>query len=280
MKEKYLIQTVLGCAYAGTGNVLKVQEFLKTCNESLEEADCEHQVASLLGVALIGLGEEIGNEMIIRILNHIMQFCEVHVKRAVPLVYAILHLSNPKLPIMDILNKLAYEEDSELSLRAIFALGLIGAGSNNSRLAGLLRNISIYYDGDDNFVNHTYMIKLAQGILHMGKGMVTVQPSYSDKFLFSKVSLAGIITIIHSAMDMKNILTDKYSFLLYYLSLSMYPRMAFIVDENLKNMPVNVRVGQALDVVGQAGVPKKITGFQTHCSPVVIGFGERFHLRN
>jgi 26S proteasome regulatory subunit N1 len=29
-------------------------------------------------------------------------------------------------------------------------------------------------------------------------------------------------------------------------------------------MPLNLRVGQAVDVVGQAGKPKKITGFQTH----------------
>jgi 26S proteasome regulatory subunit N1 len=43
-------------------------------------------------------------------------------------------------------------------------------------------------------------------------------------------------------------------------------------------MPLNVRVGQAVDVVGQAGKPKKITGFQTHTSPVLIGNGERAEL--
>lgn len=43
-------------------------------------------------------------------------------------------------------------------------------------------------------------------------------------------------------------------------------------------MPLNVRVGQAVDVVGQSGKPKKITGFQTHTSPVLIGNGERAEL--
>ncbi len=43
-------------------------------------------------------------------------------------------------------------------------------------------------------------------------------------------------------------------------------------------MPLNVRVGQAVDVVGKAGKPKKITGFQTHTSPVLIGNGERAEL--
>lgn len=43
-------------------------------------------------------------------------------------------------------------------------------------------------------------------------------------------------------------------------------------------MKVSVRVGQAVDVVGQAGKPKKITGFQTHETPVLIQFGERGEL--
>jgi 26S proteasome regulatory subunit N1 len=38
-------------------------------------------------------------------------------------------------------------------------------------------------------------------------------------------------------------------------------------------MKVSVRVGQAVDVVGQAGKPKKITGFQTHETPVLIQYG-------
>jgi 26S proteasome regulatory subunit N1 len=49
-------------------------------------------------------------------------------------------------------------------------------------------------------------------------------------------------------------------------------------DENLKPLPVSVRVGQAVDVVGQAGHPKTITGFQTHTTPVLVGHGERAEL--
>ena len=39
-----------------------------------------------------------------------------------------------------------------------------------------------------------------------------------------------------------------------------------------------MRVGQAVDTVGQAGKPRTITGFQTHTSPVLIGQGERAEL--
>ena len=47
------------------------------------------------------------------------------------------------------------------------------------------------------------------------------------------------------------------------------------MDEDLKPTPVQVRVGQAVDVVAQAGQPKRITGFQTHNTPVLIGNNER-----
>ena len=43
-------------------------------------------------------------------------------------------------------------------------------------------------------------------------------------------------------------------------------------------MAWQVRVGQAVDVVGQAGKPKTITGFQTHTTPVLLGVGDRAEL--
>lgn len=48
---------------------------------------------------------------------------------------------------MDLLNKLAYDSDQEVSMSSIFALGLIGAGTNNSKLAGNLRYLAQYYSG-------------------------------------------------------------------------------------------------------------------------------------
>jgi len=65
----------------------------------------------------------------------------------------------------------------------------------------------------------------------MGKGLLSIQPYYSDKLLFSKVGMAGIIIFMHSALDVKNILCGKYHFMHFYLALSMYPRMFFTVDE-------------------------------------------------
>lgn len=54
--------------------------------------------------------------------------------------------------------------------------------------------------------------------------------------------------------------------------------MLITLDEKLKPLPVPVRVGQAVDVVGQAGRPKTITGFQTHTTPVILATGDRAEL--
>ncbi|GMF62779.1 unnamed protein product [[Candida] boidinii] len=54
--------------------------------------------------------------------------------------------------------------------------------------------------------------------------------------------------------------------------------MLVTVDEELQPIKVNVRVGQAVDVVGQAGKPKTITGWVTHSTPVLLSHGERAEL--
>jgi 26S proteasome regulatory subunit N1 len=64
----------------------------------------------------------------------------------------------------------------------------------------------------------------------------------------------------------------------YYLFVAAQPRMLMTVDEEGKPLPISVRVGQAVDVVGQAGKPKTITGFQTHTTPVLLSTGDRAEL--
>ena len=66
--------------------------------------------------------------------------------------------------------------------------------------------------------------------------------------------------------------------MLYNLSMAMYPRMAITLDEELNVLKTTVRVGQAVDVVGQAGKPRTISGFQTHETPVRMANNERAEL--
>ena len=77
---------------------------------------------------------------------------------------------------------------------------------------------------------------------------------------------------------MKTFIVGKYHYFLFYLTLSIYPRMLIALNEELEPVVTQVRVGNAVDTVGQAGKPKRITGFQTHDTPVLIGQSERAEL--
>ena len=266
------------CAYAGSGNVLKVQKMLHLCAEHKEnDKESVHQVAAVIGVALIAFGEDIGQEMCLRTMNHLMQYGEPVIKRTVPLAMGLLRISNPDVAVTDLLTKLAYDQDAETAMSAIFALGLVGAGTNNSKLANNLRLIASYYQGNTT-ADQLFVTRIAQGLVHMGKGLLGLNPAHSDKFLFSNVSLAGLLTTIMAATDMKTFFCGKYHYFLFYLTLSIYPRMLITLNEDLTPCQTQVRVGVAVDTVGQAGKPKRITGFQTHDTPVLIGQAERAEL--
>ena len=47
----------------------------------------------------------------------------------------LLRISNPEVQVMDLLTKLSYDTDVNVSMSSIFALGLIAAGTNNARVA-------------------------------------------------------------------------------------------------------------------------------------------------
>ncbi|KAL5127318.1 26S proteasome non-ATPase regulatory subunit 2 A [Glycine soja] len=84
--------------------------------------------------------------------------------------------------------------------------------------------------------------------------------------------------MLHACFDIKAIMLGKYHYVLYFLILAMQPRMMWIVDENIKPLSLSVCVGQAVNVVGQAGHPKTITGFQTHYTPVLLSAGDKAKL--
>eukprot|EP00794_Sanderia_malayensis_P017065 gene17065-18785_t len=289
------------CAYAGTGNVLKVQNLLHTCSEHFEadkdkedkgkdtkdkddkkdkkdegkEPDGSHQGVAVLGIAALAMGEDIGMEMSLRSFNHLLQYGEPVIRRAVPLALGLLSASNPRLSIIDTLSKLSHDHDLEVAYNSIFAMGIVGAGSNNARLAGMLRQLALYYHKD---ANSLFMVRIAQGLVHLGKGTLTVSPYQYDRTFMSPVAVGGLLATLVSFLDVKQTILGKSHYLLYFLVSAMQPRMLVTFNEKLESLPVSVRVGQAVDVVGQAGKPKTITGFQTHTTPVLLAHGERAEL--
>merc|ERR1719159_2218093 len=272
---KYTKLTVEGLAFSHSGDVLHVQKMLHACTEHLEEAEAFHQAAAVIGLALISFGEDVGTEMSCRALDHILQYGELTLRRAVPLALGLLHISNPKVTVIDTLSKLSHDADQDTALGAIFSMGLMGAGTNNARLAGLFRQLAAYYAKDSNSL---FMVRIAQGLLYMGKGLMTINPFFSDRFLIDPIAFGSLAVLAHAVLHLKNTILGKSHYLLFNIVPAMRPRWLITVDEDLKEVKVPVRVGQAVDITGLAGKPKQITGFQTRTTPVLLNVGDRAEL--
>ena len=105
--------------------------------------------------------------MSFRTFGHLLRYGEPSVRRAVPLAIAMTSVSNPQLHIVDTLSKFSHDSDGEVAYNSILAMGLVGAGTNNARLAQMLRQLAVYYQKD---ANALFMVRQAQGFVHLGKG--------------------------------------------------------------------------------------------------------------
>lgn len=270
------------CAWAGTGAVLKIQEMLHICNDHIEDKDENKgeqlvQSYAVLGLSLIAMGEDVGQDMILRQFGHLMHYGEANIRKAVPLAMGLVSPSNPQMKIYDTLSRYSHDNDNDVAINAIFAMGLVGAGTNNARLAQLLRSLASYYHRDQNSL---FMVRIAQGLLHMGKGTMSLNPFHTDRQVLSRVAAAGLLTVLVSLIDAKQFILAEAHYMLYFLVTAMFPRFLVTLNEDLEPVTVNVRVGQAVDVVGQAGRPKTITGWQTQSTPVLLAHGERAELED
>lgn len=239
------------CSYAGTGNVLKIQQMLHSCADHLgvdekdddeeggegedgesgaaaaaaatgstpaanatttatSEADKEkekekekenndlHQAFSVMGIALVAMGEDVGSEMTLRHMSHLMHYGEPVIRRSVPLALALLHPSDPSMPILDTLSKYSHDNDLDVAINSILAMGLVGAGTNNARLAQMLRQLAGYYYKEQDCL---FMVRIAQGLVHMGKGTIGINPYHTDRQLMSRTAVAGLLATLVSFTD-------------------------------------------------------------------------------
>ena len=270
------------CAFAGTGDVLKVQAMLSWIGQRNDEAGEEgnawmedHQAAAVIGIAMVALGEDVGVEMAQRALDRILQYGEPGVRRGVPLALALLSTSKPDLTVTDALGRLAHDPHEGVSHAACLALGLVAAGTNNARVANQLRQLSSYYYKEPGAL---FMVRCAQGLVHLGKGLLTLQPLQCERSALRLPALAGLVTVAMACLDAKDTVLGRHACLLYCLVPAMEPRMLMTLDGEGAPVSVAVRVGEAIDTVAQAGRPKTITGFQTHTTPVLLATGERAEL--
>ncbi|AET41512.1 proteasome regulatory particle base subunit RPN1 Ecym_8227 [Eremothecium cymbalariae DBVPG len=241
-------------------------------NSEKEMAQIDELTYAVLGIAMVAMGEDIGKEMSLRHFGHLMHYGNQHIRRVVPLAMGLVSVSDPQMKVFDTLSRFSHDPDLDVSINSIFAMGLCGCGTNNARLAQLLRQLASYYSKEQNTL---FITRLAQGLVHLGKGTMTLD-IFNDAQVLNKVTLASLLTVLIGLTSPGFML--KHHQLFYYLNSGVRPKSILTLNEKGEPIKVNVRVGQAVDTVGQAGKPKTITGWITQSTPVLLNHGERAEL--
>jgi 26S proteasome regulatory subunit N1 len=89
-----------------------------------------------------------------------------------------------------------------------------------------MRQLASYHSAD---TNPLMILRISQGLVHMGKGLMSLNPVYSQGFLINNVALAGLLISILSFTEVESLICGKYQFLIYALCLAMRPRMTMLV---------------------------------------------------
>ena len=201
-------------------------------------------------------------------------------RSAVPLAYSLLSLSNPAMPVVETLHKLSHDNFfatsagaasrrggaaaasvSTTAMNAILGMGLVSAGSNNARVAAMLRSLASYYGSASqsstaaNTNSLLWMVRIAQGLTSMGKGHAYLSPVHTDRSLVSAPGLVGILAVMFSCLDVFDssaaggsagflsilsasasgsgpirTLLDRYHFMLYMITPAIAPRALITVS--------------------------------------------------
>ena len=129
-----------------------------------------------------------------------MHYGEPVIRKAIPLALGLLSASNPQLPILDTLSKYSHDNGLQVALNAIFAMGIVGAGTNNARLAQMLRQLAGYYHKEPDCL---FIVRIAQGLVHMGKGTISINPFFMDRQIMNRTAVAGLLATITAFIDAK-----------------------------------------------------------------------------
>lgn len=109
--------------------------------------------------------------------------------------------------------KLSHDADGQVASAAIFGMGIMGAGTNHAKIAGLLRQLAAYYSKDANVL---FVVRIAQGLLYLGKGLMTLSPVHSDRLLVNNVGMGSLLTVMTVMLNADSLFfTHNMHWLLY-----------------------------------------------------------------
>ncbi|TBU12896.1 regulatory subunit of 26S proteasome [Hamiltosporidium tvaerminnensis] len=264
------VQVIIkGCVFVGTGNTTLIESILSECISCMDDKILI--ACSFISIALISMGDDLCVKMVFRLLTSSCLLESGYVKQMVNICLALLFPSTCDLDVIDFIGKQIHSPDEDIMLSAIGSLGVIGSGSNNSKISNLYESLYSYHGKNLKVI---FLVKVVQGLLHLGKGIYGLKCWGYDKRVLFKRGIIGVLSYLWLFIG-DGSLGVKYPFMLYNIVTGVSPKYVVTVDEEGNYLKGGVKVGNDVNVVGVAGHPRRICGVQVHNLPVILGEGER-----
>lgn len=257
--DSYTKLLALGLMYIGTGNAAVADEIL---NEAFTgDSDPLLEVIGLISSSLIGIGDSIATDLLERISSSALLLDSSHLRNVFPFCLALLYTSNPKLEVIDSLERSINSGDADCS--SVISLGIVGAGTRSSRILRVLEANAASFQKDPKL---TAAMTISEGLVNLGKGLFTLSPLYYENKVISNRSIVGLLSAIFIFLS-QNLIED-YPYLFYSITTAISPKYVVGFEGNCK-------VGRPVNVVGLAGNPNKISATVVHSLPVVLNVNEK-----
>lgn len=223
---------------------------------------------SLLGVALLSMGDELFSKMALRVISSSSLLDNSHLKSTISLCFALLSPSSPSVELVDTLSKFCNSSETKTILSSIISLGIVGAGTNNTRVSDVLEQQYAY---NTKCLKAAPASKISQGLLHMGKGTMTLSPFAFNKKKLLEKNFVGLLASVFMLMDPESSpMLSKYMYLNYFFIQASSLKQVVTLDEEMNYTKTQLRIGEPVNNVGVVGRPRKISSVQTHNSPIIL----------
>ncbi|KAM0675133.1 26S proteasome non-ATPase regulatory subunit 2 [Gurleya vavrai] len=221
---------------------------------------------NLIAISLISLNDTHTRNIVKKLL--INQFLKDK-NQIIPMCLSFLYASEPDVEIIDLLSR---GVNYNTPVTSIFGLGLIGAGSNNTRIQNILEQ-QYQYQQKNSRCNSA--LKISQGLINLGKGTLTLSPLMFDKTLINKKCIIGLLALTVLSNNDTYPVFSKHGYLIMLLNQCIGNKFVVTINNELKEENITVRVGRPVQTVGMAGKPKGISAIVTHDSPIIVQSDEK-----
>ncbi|KAM0671931.1 26S proteasome regulatory complex protein [Ordospora colligata] len=258
--SKHAAVLVRGFQHAYSGDSAVIESILT--DSFTGDTDALLESLGLLSCALVSAGDEISSQSVTGIISSSLLLDSSHLRNVLPLCYSILYPSNPQGNVLDLLEKFLNIGETNCVISTLLSLGLIGAGTMNGRISKILEQQYSYYYKDSKILA---ILKIAQGLLSLGKGMLSISPLHFDKATPVSKSLIGLFSTVFMFLDSSSSpLVSSHTYLFFLISQACTPKYVVCSEK------IGIRVGLPVNTVGIVGEPRRLSSIQTHTTPVVL----------